>query len=114
MNNQGEWGRGTREGLNCNGGNGSGERKKGPGPVPLFCYPSSVPAVVVKPFPCPPSPFPAVQQLTHLWLFFAPSFSSSAMVSGNGRRRCTGPLAMSTVVCPRRDTALTSAPLDTR
>ena len=38
------------------------------------------------------------QQPTHLWLFFAPSPSSNAMVSGNGVMRCTGPFAMSTVV----------------
>ena len=57
---------------------------------------------------------PRAQQLTHRLLFFAPSDCSSAMVSGNGRRRCTGPLAMSTVVCPRRETARTSAPLLTR
>lgn len=40
----------------------------------------------------------APQQLTHRWLFFAPSDSSNAIVSGNGRKRCTGPLAISTVV----------------
>jgi hypothetical protein len=54
------------------------------------------------------------QQDLHLWLFFAPSFSSSAIVSGNGWMRCTGPFAMSAVVSPARLTALTSAPFDTR
>ena len=39
------------------------------------------------------------------WLFFAPIFSSSAIVSGNGWTRCTGPLAISIVVCPARLTA---------
>src|SRR5581483_3036901 len=53
---------------------------------------------------------PGVQQDTHLWLFLAPRLSSSAMVSGYGCVRCTGPFAMSTVVLPSRLTALTSAP----
>jgi hypothetical protein len=56
----------------------------------------------------------APQQDTHLWLFFEPSFSRSATVSGNGETRCTGPLAMSATVCPLRATAVTSAPLPTR
>ena len=50
----------------------------------------------------------------HLWLFFAPSFSRCATVSRNGVIRCTGPFAMSAVVCPFRLTAITSAPLETR
>src|SRR5207344_1730696 len=54
------------------------------------------------------------QQETHRWLFFEPSFSSSATVAGNGDTRCTGPFAMSAVVCPLRATAVTSAPFDTR
>src|SRR5262249_50823398 len=54
------------------------------------------------------------QQLTQRWVFFAPSFSSSAIVSGNGGTRCTGPCAMSTVVCPVRLPAFTSAPFETR
>ena len=41
-----------------------------------------------------------------MWLFFEPSFSSSATASGNGWMRCTGPLAMSAVVCPSRDDGL--------
>src|SRR5262249_40354943 len=54
------------------------------------------------------------QHDTHLWLFFAPSFSSSASASGHGWMRCTGPFAMSAVVLPSRLTALTSAPFETR
>ena len=54
------------------------------------------------------------QQETQRFWFFAPSFSSSSIVSGNGRRRCTGPFAMSTTVRPVRDTAFTSAPFETR
>src|SRR6185295_19527476 len=54
------------------------------------------------------------QHDTHLWLFFAPSFSRRASASGHGWMRCTGPLAMSAVVRPSRVTALTSAPLETR
>ena len=54
------------------------------------------------------------QQETHLWLFFEPSFSSSATVAGNGETRCTGPFAMSATVWPLRATAVTSAPFDTR
>src|SRR5204863_657741 len=54
------------------------------------------------------------QQLTHLWLFFAPSFSSSASASGHGWMRWTGPFAMSAVVRPSRLTAFTFAPFDTR
>ena len=38
------------------------------------------------------------QHPTQLWLFFAPSPSSSAIVLGKGVMRCTGPFAMSTVV----------------
>ncbi len=38
----------------------------------------------------------------------------SAIVSGNGEMRDTGPLAMSAVVRPLRLTAFTSAPFDTR
>ena len=49
-------------------------------------------------------------QARQLWLFLAPSASSSAIVSGNGCVRCSGLLAMSTVVCPARLTAMTSAP----
>ena len=56
----------------------------------------------------------ACQQLTQRWLFFAPRLSSSATVSGNGCTRCTGPLAISTVVWPLRLTAFTSAPFETR
>jgi len=41
-----------------------------------------------------------------LWLFFEPSFSSSATVAGNGETRCTGPFAMSATVCPLRATAV--------
>ena len=36
------------------------------------------------------------------------------MVSGIGEMRDTGPFAMSAVVWPRRLTALTSAPFETR
>src|SRR5207253_4920502 len=54
------------------------------------------------------------QHDTHLWLFFDPSFSSSATVAGNGEMRCTGPFAMSAVVWPLRATAVTSAPCATR
>src|SRR5438552_17956797 len=53
-------------------------------------------------------------QLAHLWLFFDPSLSSSAIVSGYGEMRETGLLAMSAVVWPRRLTAFTSAPFDTK
>ena len=56
----------------------------------------------------------ARQQDTHLWLFLAPSFSSSAIVSGNGSMRWTGPFAMSAVVWPARFTRFGSAPFDTR
>ena len=35
-------------------------------------------------------------------------------MSGNGLMRCTGPLAMSTVVLPSRLTAFESAPFETR
>src|SRR5262249_30272680 len=55
-----------------------------------------------------------VQHETQWWLFFAPKPSRSLIVSGYGCGRCTGPLAMSTVVCPERLTAFTSAPRDTR
>ena len=55
-----------------------------------------------------------LQQLTQRWLFFAPSRSNSTIVSTNGWIRCTGPFAMSTVVCPLRATAVTSAPCSTR
>src|SRR5262245_19919316 len=54
------------------------------------------------------------QHDTHLWLFFAPSDSSSASASGQGWIRCTGPLAISAVVLPSRLTAFTSAPFETR
>ena len=40
--------------------------------------------------------------------FFAPSRSSSTTVSTNHWTRCTGPFAMSTVVCPLRAIAVTS------
>jgi len=49
-----------------------------------------------------------------LLLFFAPIFSSSAIVAGNGCVRCSGLLAMSTVVCPARLATMTSAPRLTR
>jgi hypothetical protein len=54
------------------------------------------------------------QQDRQRWLFFEPSFSSSATVAGNGEMRWTGPFAMSAVVWPRRLTAVTSAPFSTR
>ena len=54
------------------------------------------------------------QHDTQLWLFFEPRLSSSATVSGIGETRCTGPLAMSAVVWPRRLTAVTSPPCSTR
>ena len=54
------------------------------------------------------------QHDTHLLLFFAPSFTSKAMVSGNGATLSIGPLAMSAVVCPLRLLAFTSAPFPTR
>ncbi len=54
------------------------------------------------------------QQETHLWLFFEPSFSRRATVSGNGWTRCTGPFAMSATVWPSRFTRVTSAPFETR
>ena len=47
-------------------------------------------------------------------LFFAPRPSSSLIVSGNGEMRDTGPLAMSTVVWPRRLTTRGSAPFESR
>ena len=56
----------------------------------------------------------ADQQLKQRWLFTAPRLSSSAIVSGNGWMRWTGPLAMSTVVCPIRLTSVTSTPRTTR
>jgi len=40
-----------------------------------------------------------------LWLFFDPSFSAKATVSGNGTMRETGPFAMSATVSPFRLTA---------
>ena len=54
------------------------------------------------------------QQDLHLWLFLTPIFSSSAIVSGYGCVRCTGPFAMSTVVMPSRLTTWGSAPLEMR
>ena len=45
---------------------------------------------------------PPRQQDRHLWLFFAPRPSRNLMASGQGCVRCTGPLAMSTVVWPSR------------
>ena len=54
------------------------------------------------------------QHVTQLWLFFEPSRSRRATVSGIGETRCTGPLAMSAVVWPRRLTAVTSAPCPTK
>ena len=50
------------------------------------------------------------QHDTQLWLLTAPRPSRSSIVAGNGWMRWTGPFAMSTVVCPRRLTAMTSAP----
>jgi hypothetical protein len=55
-----------------------------------------------------------VQQPTHLWLFLTPYPSSSLIVSGNGEMRCTGPLAMSTVVWPARLVIFGSAPFAIR
>ena len=52
-----------------------------------------------------------LQHDTQLWLLTAPRPSRSSIVAGNGWMRWTGPFAMSTVVCPRRLTAMTSAPL---
>src|SRR5437762_6535594 len=59
-------------------------------------------------------PLDLPQHDTHLWLFFTPIPSSSLIVSGNGEMRWTGPLAMSTVVCPARLMIFGSAPLETR
>src|SRR5947207_7356926 len=61
---RGEWGRGTREGLKCNDGNGGrgtakGNRERTPCSPSLFPFPG--PVVVVKPFPCPRSPLPLSQ-----------------------------------------------------
>ena len=54
------------------------------------------------------------QQVRQRWLFDEPSFSSSATVAGRGETRCTGPLARSATVWPRRLTARMSAPCSTR
>ena len=47
----------------------------------------------------------SAQQVSHVWLFFTPSASSSAIVGGIGEMRLTGPFAMSTAVWPARLTA---------